>query len=409
MKKGAEKTLDYLAARDLLLARVMPAGTETVSLFDCAGRVLARELRAAADVPAFDRSPYDGYAFRAADVASASRETPVTLRIIEEVPAGAVPTRSVTPRTAAKILTGAPVPEGADAVINYEATEFTKETVTLFAPVKPGGNIVRTGEDVKKGTILLRAGQVLDAGAVGALAAQGVAEPEVYRAPRVAVLSTGSELVEAGAEIGPGKIYNSNAYTLCAALKQHGFVPVYLGIAGDDAPAIEALLLQGLAGCDAVISTGGVSAGDYDLTPDAMERAGAELLFRGVALKPGMACAYGFRDGKILCGLSGNPASSLTNFYAIALPALKKLAGRADAVPQSFTVRLQSAFPKASRGTRLLRGRLDLSRGAAEMALSPDQGNVVLSSAIGNDVMAVVPAGSGPLEAGTELEAFKII
>ena len=409
MKKGA-KPIDYLAARDLLLARVTPTATETVSLFDCAGRVLARELRAAADVPAFDRSPYDGYAFRAEDTAKASREAPVTLRILEEVPAGAVPTRPVTPGTATKLLTGAPVPEGADAIIMYEATEFTKEAVTLFAPVKPGSNIVRTGEDVKKGSLLLRAGQVLDAGGVGALAAQGVAAPEVYRIPRVAVLSTGSELVEAGAETGPGKIYNSNAYMLCAALRQNGFVPVYLGIAGDSVEAIEALLRRGFAsGCDAVISTGGVSAGDYDLTPDAMERAGAELLFRGVALKPGMACAYGFRDGKILCGLSGNPASSLTNFYAIALPALKKLAGRADAVPQSFTVRLQSAFPKASRGTRLLRGRLDLSRGAAEMALSPDQGNVVLSSAIGNDVMAVVPAGSGPLEAGTELEAFKII
>ena len=404
-----KKTLDYLAARDLLLARVTPTGTETVPLFDCAGRVLARELRAAADVPAFDRSPYDGYAFRAADTAGASRETPVTLRIIEEIPAGAVPARPVTPGTAAKILTGAPVPEGADAVINYEATEFTKETVTLFAPVKAGSNIVRKGEDVKKGATLLRAGQVLDAGAVGTLAAQGVAEPEVYRAPRVAVLSTGSELVEAGSEVAPGKIYNSNAYTFCAALKQNGFVPVYLGIAGDSVEAIEALLRQGLAGCDAVISTGGVSAGDYDLTPDAMERAGAELLFRGVALKPGMACAYGFRDGKLLCGLSGNPASSLTNFYAIALPALKKLAGRADAVPQSFTIRLQNAFPKPSRGTRLLRGRLDLSRGAAEMALSPDQGNAVLSSALGNDVMAVVPAGSGPLEAGTELEAFRMI
>lgn len=409
MKKGQGKPLDYLAARDLLLARVTSTGTEAIPLFDCAGRVLARELRAAADVPAFDRSPYDGYALRAADVAEASREAPVTLRILEEVPAGAVPARPVTPGTATKILTGAPVPEGADAIINYEATEFTRETVTLFAPVKPGSNIVRTGEDVRKGTVLLRAGQVLDAGGIGTLAAQGVAAPEVHRTPRVAVLSTGSELVEAGAEAGPGMIYNSNAYTLCAALKLSGFLPVYLGIAGDSAGAIETLLRRGIADCDAVISTGGVSAGDYDLTPDAIERVGAELLFRGVALKPGMACAYGFRDGKIICALSGNPASALTNFYAVALPALKKAAGRADAIPECFTVRLKNAFPKASHGTRLLRGRLDLSRGTAEMALSPDQGNVVLSSVIGSDVFAVVPAGSGPLKAGTELEAFRVM
>ena len=403
--------LDYRAARDLLLACISPVGTETISLFDCAGRVLARELRAAADVPAFDRSPYDGYALRAEDTVGASRETPVTLRILEEVPAGAIPTKPVASGKATKVLTGAPVPEGADTVINFEATEFSEETVTLFAPVKTGSNIVRAGEDVKKGAVLLHAGRVLDAGGVGVLAAQGVAEPEVYRVPRVAVLSTGSELVEAGAEIGPGKIYNSNACALCAALKQNGFIPVYLGIAGDSVEAIETLLRRGLttAGCDAVISTGGVSVGDYDLTPDAMERAGVELLFRGVALKPGMACAYGLRDGKIFCGLSGNPASALTNFYAVALPALKKLAGRLNAVPDCFTVRLQSAFPKPSRCTRLLRGRLDLSRGAPEMALSPDQGNAVLSSAIGNDIMAIVPAGSGPLEAGTELQAFHIL
>lgn len=400
--------MDYLAARDLLLSRISPVGTEETALLDCAGRVLARELTAAADVPAFDRSPYDGYAFRAADVAAATREAPVTLRILEEVPAGAVPTKAVAAGTATKVLTGAPVPEGADAVINFEVTEFTAEAVTLFAPVKPGSNIVRRGEDVKRGAVLLCAGQVVDAGAAGVLAAQGVARPEVYRVPKVAILSTGSELVEADKEAGPDMIRNSNAYTLAAALKQNGFAPVYLGIAGDSAEAIEALLREGLETCDAVVCTGGVSVGDYDLTPDAMERAGVELLFRGVSLKPGMACAYGVKDGKPVCGLSGNPASSMTNFYAVALPALKKLAGREDAAPPEITVKLQTAFPKPSRGTRLLRGRLDLTGGAAEMALSAEQGNVALSSTVGNNVMAVVPAGSGPLPAGTELKGFLI-
>lgn len=406
MKK---ELIGYEEARETLLARTSPVGTERVPLLESAGRVLAQTLTAAEDVPSFDRSSYDGYALRSADVALASREAPVTLRVIEEIPAGTAPSSALTEGTAAKILTGAPVPEGADAVINFEATEFTAEEVKLFAPLKAGSNIVRAGEDVKRGSVLLRPGMVIDAGAAGVLAAQGVTRPEVYRAPKVAVLSTGSELVEAEADdIAPGKIRNSNAYTLCAALRKYGMEPVYLGIAGDDAGDIAGLIKRGLQDCDAVVSTGGVSVGDYDLTPEAMERAGAEILFRGVAMKPGMACAYGAAGGKLICALSGNPASSLTNFYCIALPALRKLAGHANPLPAGLTVTLRDGFPKPSRGTRLLRGTLDLSRGEAEMLLPGDQGNVVISSAVGADVMAVVPALSGPLEAGTRLQGFLI-
>ena len=406
MKK---ELIGYEEAREALLERVSPVGTERVPLIGSAGRVLARTLTAAEDVPAFDRSSYDGYALRSADVASASREAPAALRIIGEIPAGTAPSITLTAGTAAKILTGAPVPEGADAVINFEATEFTAEEVKLFAPLPAGANIVRAGEDVKRGAALLRPGTAIDAGAAGVLAAQGAAWPEVYRVPRVAVLSTGSELVEADEDdIPPGKIRNSNAYTLCAALRRYGLEPVYLGIAGDDAGDIAGLIEQGLRDCDAVVSTGGVSVGDYDLTPEAMERAGAEILFRGVAMKPGMACAYGVAGGKPVCALSGNPASSLTNFYCIALPALRKLAGHAVALPAELTVTLRDGFSKPSRGTRLLRGTLELSRGAAEMILPGDQGNVVISSAVGADVMAIVPAGSGPLEAGKLLKGFLI-
>lgn len=404
-----EKPMEWTAARALLLSAVAPVGTEAVTLPECAGRVLAEDVRAKEDVPAFDRSPYDGYAFRAADTLGASEAEPVVLRILEEVPAGAVPTMAVTAGTATKVLTGAPVPPGADAVINYEATEFTPMTVTLRAGVKPGSNIVRRGEDVRAGAVLLRAGRPIDAGGAGVLAAQGIYAPTVYRRPRVAVLSTGSELVEAdAAEVGPGMIRNSNACMLSAALGLRGFVPVYLGIAGDDADAIRAMLERGLDSCDAVVCTGGVSVGDYDLTPDAMERAGVKMLLRGVALKPGMACAYGVRGGKPVCALSGNPASSLTNFYALALPALLRLAGRADALPEELMLTLKSAFPKPSRGVRLLRGKLDLTGGRAEISLPAGQGNVVLSSAVGTDVMAIVPAGSGPLAAGTQLRGFRI-
>lgn len=397
---------DYVTARELLLAAVIPVGAERVPLSRCGGRILAQDLTAEENIPPFDRSPYDGYAFRAADTVGVSKEHPVTLRILEEIPAGSVPTVKVTEGTAVKLLTGAPIPPGADAVTKYEVTEFTGETVTLFTPAESGENIVRTGEDVRKGEILVRCGDVVDPGVAGTLAAQGTALPLVYRVPRIGIVSTGSELTEVEETPGPGKIRNSNRYTLETVLTAIGCEPVYLGLAGDSAEEICALLKKGLAECDAVISTGGVSVGDYDLTPDAMELAGAELLFRGVAMKPGMACAYGVCRGKLICGLSGNPASSLTNFYAVALPALRKLAGRRDYLPEEITVTLSNGFGKKSPATRFLRGRLELKDGTACMTVPKDQGNVVLSSTIGCNMMAVVPAGSGPLAAGTVLKGF---
>ncbi len=400
------KNPDYSTARELLLAAVSPVESEAVSLSRCGGRILAQDLIAEENIPAFDRSPYDGYAFRAADTAGASGATPVELRVLEEIPAGAVPTVTVTEGTAVKLLTGAPIPEGADAVIMYEKTQFTEQSVTLFAPMKPGENIVRTGEDVCKGAILAKCGDAIDPGIAGTLAAQGMAQPLVYRVPRIGIISTGSELTELDEVPKPGMIRNSNRYTFETAVRNLGCEPVWLGLAGDRAEEICALLKKGIAECDAVISTGGVSVGDYDLTPDAMELAGAELLFRGVSMKPGMACAYGVCDGKLICGLSGNPASSVTNFYAVAVPALKKLAGRRNYLPQEISVTLANGFGKRSPGTRFLRGRLELENGTVCMVLPKDQGNVVLSSTIGCDVMAVVPAGSGPVAAGTVLKGF---
>ncbi|MGM9607841.1 MAG: gephyrin-like molybdotransferase Glp [Oscillospiraceae bacterium] len=402
------KNPDFITARDLLLDVAHTVDTEEVALSECFGRVLAESVTAAENVPPFDRSPYDGYAFRSEDTAEASKENPVTLYIIEEVPAGAVPTKVCTKNTAVKILTGAPIPEGADAVINYERTEFTESSVKIFAPVKSGDNIVRAGEDVRKGDVLVRQGQVIDPGTAGTLAAQGVARPKVYHRPKVGIISTGNEVMEVGVPLAPGKIYNSNRYTLSAALFEIGCESVYLGLAGDNPEAICELIKKGLAECDAIVTTGGVSVGDYDFTPDAMERAGVNILFRGVQLKPGMACSYGEKDGKLVCGLSGNPASSLTNFYMVAVPALKKLAGLSDYMLEEIQVTLSTDFKKKSPATRLLRGKLDISDGTVKMALPKDQGNVVISSAIGCDGMAVVPAGTGPIAAGTTLKGFKL-
>ena len=398
----------WTEARDLLLSRVHPVETEEIPLDACAGRVLAFDLRAEEDVPPFDRSAYDGYAFRAEDVAEAAKERPVTLTITETVAAGSVPALPVLSGQAAHVMTGAPIPEGADCVINFERTAFTAETVTLFAPMKPGDNIVRRGEDVAAGSLLAPCGTVIDAGLAGTLAAQGIARVRVYRQPVVGVISTGSEVVEADQPQPQGKIRNANRASFTALLRREGCRVRYLGLAGDEAEAIRSRIAEGLRDCDLVLLTGGVSVGDWDVTPEAMERAGAEILLRGVAMKPGMACAYGLSDGKLVLGLSGNPASSLTNFCVCALPALRRLCGRADALPQPIRARLLRDFKKKSPSDRFLRGRLALAEGMVGFDASADQGNIVLSSTIGCSAFLLIPGGSGPMAAGTELKGFTL-
>lgn len=402
MKQG----LSYETARRLAADAVQAVDTEQILLDQVYGRILAEPLIAKEPVPPFDRSPYDGYAFRSRDVQCAAPDSPVTLRVLEEIPAGGVAHCAVTEGTAVKVLTGAPIPPGADAVCMFEKTAFTGETVTIFHPWRCGDNIVRRGEDVGCGDVLAPAGVRIDPGLAGTLAAQNVTAPRVYRRPVVGVISTGSELVAPGQPLAQGKIYDSNACTFAAVLRGLGCQPRYLGTAEDCVPAIAALIGQGLDSCDALLLTGGVSVGDYDLTPDAMRQAGAELLFQGVDMKPGMACAYGVCGGKLLCGLSGNPASALTNFYAVAQPALRKLCGQGEIFPRELSLTLKQPFRKKSPCTRFLRGRLEWGDGTLQMALPADQGNVVLSSAIGCDVMAEVPAGSDPLEAGTRLKGF---
>lgn len=404
-----ETNMEYRAARELLLGKIGPISrVEHVPLLEADGRVLAEDVTAAGDVPPFDRSPYDGYAFRAADTAGADAAHPVTLSILEEVPAGSMWSREVTPGTATKILTGAPIPPGADAVTKYEDTVFTAETVTISEVFSAGDNVIPRGEDVQKGQLLAKAGTVIDSALLGTLAAQGITEPLVYGIPKVGLITTGSELAEPGEALSGGKIVNTNRYTFLAAVRRAGCAPAITGAPGDDPEDIAGAMNEALDTCDMVITTGGVSVGDYDFTPDAMTRCGAEILIRTLFLKPGGASAYALRDGKLLCGLSGNPASALTNFYAVVLPALRKLRGLMEPHLTEIPVILAEDFSKKSPKTRLIRGILDLSNGSARMHVSKGQGNGVLHSLIGCDLLAEIPAGSPKLPAGTKLSAYLI-
>lgn len=400
--------LEYKEARQILMEQVCPVETEAVPLAAADGRILAQAVIAGYDVPPFDRSPYDGYAFRAEDTANAGKDTPVTLEILEEVPAGAMWSQPVTPGTATKILTGAPIPLGANAVTKYEETEFDREQVKIFTSFQPGENIIPRGEDVIKGQILATAGTQIDSALLGTLAAQGMTNPLVYCRPVVGILSVGSELVEAGEPVFGGKIVNTNHYTFHAAVSRAGATVRNYGIVGDDPQAIAEAFSLAAGECDLVISTGGVSVGDYDFTPAAMEQAGVELLIRGVKMKPGGAAVYGRKGQCLICGLSGNPASSLINFYAVVLPALRKLAGHEHPQLPELKVALKDAFNKRSPRTRLIRGRLEFENGRTVMSIEQGQGNGVLHSLIGCNLIAEIPAGSPPLPAGTELKAYLI-
>ncbi len=411
------KNCDYKIVRDVLLEKAAPVDTEEVPLQDCAGRVLAREILAQSDIPPFDRSPYDGYAFRAEDTAQASEEQPVTLRITDYIAAGDVPHCPVTAGTAAHLMTGAPVPEGADAVLPFEKTRFTEETVTISEPQKSGSNIVYAGEDVQKGQLLCPAGIRIDAGLAGTLAGQRILRPLVYRKPVVAILSTGTELLEEDEDPSPGRISNTNRYTLQAACTLAGCTAFYAGTARDDEDEISRLLTKAMESCDAVIISGGVSVGDYDCTPAAMEKAGIRLLARGLSLKPGMAGAYGICEkegngsggsggkGIPVFGLSGNPAACMTAFYAVVLPVLKKRTGLRQYLPEHVRVRLTEDYSRRNQSARLLRGRIDPGGTVQEMQISPRQGNQMLASFAESNAFAEIPAGAS-LEAGDIADAF---
>lgn len=405
---GQSKKMRFPEARDMLLEHIEPVATEKVSLEELWGRVIAEDVSARMNVPHYERSPLDGYAVRSSDTSSATENSPVALKIACEIKAGDAADRLLKSGEAAKILTGAPIPDGADAVVKYEETLYTADSVTVLRPLSAGENIIRIGEDVKTGDTLVGGGTVADTAVLGLLASQGIAEVEVYRRPDVAVVSTGNEIAEVGAELSGSRIYNSNRYMLAAELERCGCRAVYEGCAGDDMSGISRLLSRVLSSYDAVVITGGVSAGDYDLVPEALENAGVDILVHGVKMKPGMACVYGMYRSKPVIALSGNPASAITNFYCIGRCVLRKYSGAADYVPETVQIRMLGEFSKKSGGDRILRGQMKVENGMICMDPSPDQGNVVIRSLRAANLLAVVPMERGPVAAGDVLDGFMI-
>lgn len=398
--------IDFQSAARLLCRQVTPVNLEYVPLTGAVGRILGETVTAKNDVPPFDRSPFDGYAFRAEDSEKAGPEHPVTLRVLEEIPAGSVGTNRVVRGTAAKILTGAPIPVGANCVCKFEDTEFTAASVTLNRPYRPGSNLVLRGEDLTAGDVLAEKGTVIDGALCGTLATQNIGEPRVFRRPLAGIITTGSELSGVGEALTGGKIVNSNRYAFQAVLQRAGCVPEFFGCPGDSVDEISRAFRGAAEACDVIVTTGGVSVGDYDLTPAALEAAGGDIFLRNVQLKPGGKCCFAMLGKALVCCLSGNPASSMTAFYAMVLPAVRKLCGWKRWTLPEITVTLREDFPKKSPKPRLLRGILALEEGRAVMKITGEQGNGILHTMVGCNVLAMVPAGSGPIPGGTALRAL---
>ena len=404
MGKKLRITLDdALALLDRLPASPL---TETVPVAEAAGRVLAEEVRAAEPVPPFAKSPLDGYAFRTADLAGAAPEHPVTLRVVEEIPAGGVPSRGLEPGETSKVLTGAPLPAGADGVERYEMTEFTPETVTLSAPMAPGTNVVPVGDDVAAGQVLAGPGTLISPPLAGLLAATGVASVPVCRRPVVTLVNTGDEILPPESPLQPGKIRNSSRYSLGGYLEQAGALVRDGGIVPDRAEPIAEALAAALKCSDMAITTGGVSVGDYDMVRAACALLGAKELFWKVRMKPGGTLLCAEKDGKLILGLSGNPASAALGLHLLGLPFVKKLAGRGLVRPQKIRVTLLGPIAKDSPNGRLIRGSLEIVDGIASFRPIDVQRNGALTSLLGCDLIGTLPPATPPLPAGAVIDAW---
>lgn len=394
-------------ASDCLLNLANPEAqpTEHVLLQDAFERILAEDITAAIPVPSFAKSAYDGYALRKADTAGASPDQPVTLEVTEVIPAGSVPAYPITEGKAARIMTGAPVPEGADAVIMHERTVFTDTTVTLTAPVVCS-NIVPIGEDVEKGTLLVPKGKILTASDLALIAGQGIAEIPVYKKLSIGLISTGSELLNTGSPLEFGKIYNTNPYLLGGYIEKHHMTANYLDIVSDDLDSLCGAVLDALKTNDIVITTGGVSAGDFDYMPEVIRRIGGDILFHRLKFKPGGAMLGALKDGKVILGLSGNPGAAATGLLCVGFPFMRKLSGRSDITFSQTTAYLGADFKKSSPVTRILKGHSDFRDGMLYFIPLGNQYNGSVSSMSDCDLLAVIPAGSEPLVAGDKLEVY---
>lgn len=371
------------------------------------GRFLGEDLIADHHVPPFDRSPYDGYAIRSEDTNGATRKKPIPFEVIGEIGAGSVFDKSVGQRQAVRIMTGAQIPDGCDAVIMLEMVREKemdgRRIIELKRTIKQGDNISVTGEDTEKGTILVSKGTYINPGIVAILATFGYKNVPVSQKPTVGIIATGSELLAVDEELQPGKIRNSNAYMTYSQIKRAGAVPVYLGQFKDDFLTCYEHVKHALDKVDFLITTGGVSVGDYDYLPAIYEKLGANVLFNKIGMRPGSVTTVAEKDGKLLFGLSGNPSACYVGFELFTRPVIRRHLHSLGPFMKEVIATLGADFPKPNPFDRFVRGHLSYENG--RLVVTPvglDKSSVV-TSLVDANVLIILPAGTRGYTAGMEV------
>lgn len=388
-----------------MLPAFSPLGEEEIDLTESSGRYLSREVMARFDAPPFDNSAMDGYAVRARDVAAAGSGNTVQLPVRGESRAGGPLPAPLKPGSACRIFTGAPMPARADAVVIQEDADREGDLVQIREASPRAKHVRAQGSDTASGALLLRPGDRMWPGEIGLLASQNIDRLHVYRRPRVALLSTGDELRSLGEELEPGTIINSNIYVLTEMLRALGVIPVALPAARDTLPEIEAALRKALE-ADVVITTGGVSVGEYDFIHEAFENVGIEPRFWKVRIKPGKPLAVAQYQGKPVIGVPGNPMSAMVTFEVLIAPCLRKMLGDPQPHPQPVLARLRNPYRRSP-------GRVEIARGVAAregdeivVALHDCQGSGSLPSFVGINALVILPADKAELAAGERVEAI---
>lgn len=385
-------------ARRIILNSVSPLGIERVALLDSLGMIVAEDIVAPWDMPSFDNSAMDGFAVREADC----RE-PVSLGIAGYIPAGGAAITPLEPGCAIRIMTGAPIPPGCDAVVPVEETEESNNQVRIMGAVSHRQHIRFKGEDVSCGETIIAAGTLIRPPEISMLASFGRAFVPVWRKARVAILSTGDELIELGESVEPGRIINSNALSLAAAVMEIGAHPVILGIARDNPESHREKLLEGLK-ADALITSAGVSAGDRDLVRDILKELGVEQLFWKVDIKPGGPTAFGMKDGRPVFSLPGNPVSTMVTFEEFVRPAILRMMGHRRVLKPFIRAVLKSKAKKKPGKINFLRVRLAFEEGRYLAYSSGDQNTGILKTMLMADAIAMLPADHTEFSPGEEVD-----
>lgn len=387
-------------ARDMILTSLPTPMHEYVDLLAAPGRVLAEDVTARCNVPPHHNSAMDGYAVRSADVQDAAPDHPIELAVIDDLPAGYVSQQTLQTGQAIRVMTGAPVPDGADSIVRVEDTQPAGEqAVRILAAVPPQYDMRLAGEDVRQGQTVLRRGSVLRPADVGVLASVGRSGVTVYQRVRVAILSTGDELTPLDEPLRPGKIYNSNSYSLAAQVRQTGAVPILLGIARDTRDELEAAFAAG-ARADVIISSGGVSVGDYDLVKDILNQRGSRMHFWKVCMKPGKPQAFGTIQGTPTFGLPGNPVSSMVSYEIFVRPALLNMMGHSRIYRRVVTATMQDDLRKHDERKHFVRVVAREEPGGYVASSTGAQGSGILMSMSKANGLAVVDEDRMQVKAG---------